>query len=71
MHAYVKKSLFEVSSYGLVGCWIMYKVSDNQMHELVAYELMSANDVPERDPMDWYYLYSTFMSACRSFLVSI
>lgn len=35
------------------GCWIMYKVSDNQMHELVAYELMSANDVPERDPMDW------------------
>lgn len=49
----------------------MYKVSDNQMHELVAYELMSANDVPERDPMDWYYLYSTFMSACRSFLVGI
>ncbi|KAK4491084.1 hypothetical protein RD792_001806 [Penstemon davidsonii] len=26
---------------------------DNQMHELVAYELMSANDAPERDPMDW------------------
>lgn len=24
------------------------------MHELVAYELMSANDAPERDPMDWY-----------------
>jgi peptide-N4-(N-acetyl-beta-glucosaminyl)asparagine amidase len=23
------------------------------MHELVAYEIMSANDVPERDPMNW------------------
>ncbi|XP_004302040.1 PREDICTED: peptide-N(4)-(N-acetyl-beta-glucosaminyl)asparagine amidase [Fragaria vesca subsp. vesca] len=38
---------------GAKGCWIVYKVSDNQMHELVAYELMSANDAPERDPMDW------------------
>ncbi|PRQ41864.1 putative peptide-N(4)-(N-acetyl-beta-glucosaminyl)asparagine amidase [Rosa chinensis] len=38
---------------GAEGCWIIYKVSDNQMHELVAYELMSANDAPERDPMDW------------------
>ncbi|CAL5330473.1 unnamed protein product [Camellia sinensis] len=36
-----------------MGCWIIYKVLDNQMHELVAYELMSANDAPERDPMDW------------------
>ncbi|KAH9687986.1 peptide-N(4)-(N-acetyl-beta-glucosaminyl)asparagine amidase [Citrus sinensis] len=27
--------------------------ADNKMHELVAYELMSANDAPERDPMDW------------------
>ncbi|KAK3418422.1 hypothetical protein EUGRSUZ_H04378 [Eucalyptus grandis] len=35
------------------GCWIMYKVPDGQMRELVAYELMSANDVPERDPMNW------------------
>lgn len=32
----------------------MYKLKDNRMHELVAYEIMSANDVPERDPMDWY-----------------
>ncbi|THF96760.1 hypothetical protein TEA_024183 [Camellia sinensis var. sinensis] len=39
---------------GARGCWIVYKVLDNQMHELVAYELMSANDAPERDPMDWY-----------------
>ncbi|XP_028119143.1 peptide-N(4)-(N-acetyl-beta-glucosaminyl)asparagine amidase [Camellia sinensis] len=38
---------------GARGCWIVYKVLDNQMHELVAYELMSANDAPERDPMDW------------------
>ncbi|CAL8166678.1 unnamed protein product [Prunus armeniaca] len=38
---------------GARGCWIMYKVSDNLMHELVAYEIMSANDAPERDPMDW------------------
>ncbi|KAA3472856.1 peptide-N(4)-(N-acetyl-beta-glucosaminyl)asparagine amidase-like isoform X3 [Gossypium australe] len=30
----------------------MYKLSAN-MQELVAYELMSANDAPERDPMDW------------------
>lgn len=33
----------------------MYEVSAN-MQELVAYELMSANDAPERDPMDWYDL---------------
>ncbi|KAG8363779.1 hypothetical protein BUALT_Bualt19G0057800 [Buddleja alternifolia] len=38
---------------GATGCWIIYKVADNRMHELVAYELMSANDAPERDPMDW------------------
>nr|XP_024926097.1 peptide-N(4)-(N-acetyl-beta-glucosaminyl)asparagine amidase-like [Ziziphus jujuba var. spinosa] len=31
----------------------MYKVSDNQKHKLAAYELMSANDAPETDPMDW------------------
>ncbi|TYG47011.1 hypothetical protein ES288_D11G303700v1 [Gossypium darwinii] len=37
---------------GAKGCWIMYKLSAN-MQELVAYELMSANDAPERDPMDW------------------
>ncbi|XP_075475439.1 peptide-N(4)-(N-acetyl-beta-glucosaminyl)asparagine amidase isoform X2 [Primulina tabacum] len=38
---------------GATGCWITYKTSDNQRHELVAYELMSANDAPERDPKDW------------------
>lgn len=38
----------------LVGCWIIYKSLENKMHELVAYEFMSANDAPERDPMDWY-----------------
>lgn len=43
--------------FGLLGCWIIYKVSDNRMHELVSYELMSANDAPERDPMDWYDIY--------------
>lgn len=35
----------------------MYKVKGNEMYELVAYELMSANDAPERDPMDWYKLH--------------
>ncbi|KAL5566255.1 hypothetical protein UlMin_029419 [Ulmus minor] len=38
---------------GARGCWISYKVSDNQKLKLAAYELMSANDAPERDPMDW------------------
>ncbi|GAV90643.1 Transglut_core domain-containing protein [Cephalotus follicularis] len=38
---------------GARGSSIVYKLSDGQMHELVAYELMSANDAPERDPMDW------------------
>ncbi|XP_011091954.1 peptide-N(4)-(N-acetyl-beta-glucosaminyl)asparagine amidase isoform X2 [Sesamum indicum] len=38
---------------GATGCWIIYKVSDNRMYELVSYELMSANDAPERDPIDW------------------
>jgi peptide-N4-(N-acetyl-beta-glucosaminyl)asparagine amidase len=35
------------------GCWIVYKTLYNQMHQLIAYELMSANDAPERDPKDW------------------
>ncbi|XP_047341537.1 peptide-N(4)-(N-acetyl-beta-glucosaminyl)asparagine amidase [Impatiens glandulifera] len=38
---------------GAKGCWITYKVKDNKKYKLVAYELMSANDAPERDPMDW------------------
>jgi peptide-N4-(N-acetyl-beta-glucosaminyl)asparagine amidase len=36
------------------GCWLIYKVDDGQTCELEAYDLMSANDVPVRDPMDWY-----------------
>ncbi|GMH10474.1 hypothetical protein Nepgr_012315 [Nepenthes gracilis] len=38
---------------GAKGCWIIYKLADMHMSELIAYELMSANDAPERDPMDW------------------
>ncbi|KAJ8760701.1 hypothetical protein K2173_017745 [Erythroxylum novogranatense] len=38
---------------GARGSWILYRLSDNRMHELVAYGLVSANDAPERDPMDW------------------
>ncbi|VVA96696.1 unnamed protein product [Arabis nemorensis] len=38
---------------GAKGCWIVYKALNKQMHQLVAYELMSANDAPERDPKDW------------------
>ncbi|CAH2044606.1 unnamed protein product [Thlaspi arvense] len=38
---------------GAKGCWIVYKTLYNQMQQLIAYELMSANDAPERDPKDW------------------
>lgn len=38
----------------LVGCWVEYRTLGNKKYELAAYELMSANDAPERDPMDWY-----------------
>ncbi|KAJ8572995.1 hypothetical protein K7X08_009506 [Anisodus acutangulus] len=38
---------------GAAGFWIIYQVVGNRMVELVAYELMSANDAPERDPKDW------------------
>lgn len=38
---------------GARGCWLVYKLLDGKMHELVTYELMSANDAPERDPRDW------------------
>lgn len=41
-----------------VGSWIIYKASNNLKHKLVSYELMSANDAPERDPMDWYVNFS-------------
>nr|XP_027188488.1 peptide-N(4)-(N-acetyl-beta-glucosaminyl)asparagine amidase isoform X2 [Cicer arietinum] len=38
---------------GAKGGWIVYRTFNNKSFELVAYELMSANDAPERDPMDW------------------
>ncbi|XP_047151432.1 peptide-N(4)-(N-acetyl-beta-glucosaminyl)asparagine amidase [Vigna umbellata] len=38
---------------GARGCWIVYRTFDCKMFELVAYDLMSANDAPERDPMNW------------------
>ncbi|THU75034.1 hypothetical protein C4D60_Mb04t39660 [Musa balbisiana] len=38
---------------GAKGCWLIYGVSDDQMYELQSYDLLSANDAPERDPMDW------------------
>jgi peptide-N4-(N-acetyl-beta-glucosaminyl)asparagine amidase len=34
----------------------VYRTFDDKKYELVAYELMSANDALERDPMDWYGL---------------
>ncbi|KAI9076505.1 hypothetical protein K1719_041491 [Acacia pycnantha] len=37
---------------GAKGCWIGYRTFAKK-YELAAYELMSANDAPERDPMDW------------------
>lgn len=42
-----------MTRFNYIGCWIIYKTMDSQMHDLEAYELMSANDAPERDPMDW------------------
>nr|CAD1827986.1 unnamed protein product [Ananas comosus var. bracteatus] len=38
---------------GAKGCWLIYRVLDKQMYELDSYDLKSANDVPERDPMEW------------------
>ncbi|XP_062190755.1 peptide-N(4)-(N-acetyl-beta-glucosaminyl)asparagine amidase isoform X2 [Phragmites australis] len=38
---------------GAKGCWLIYKMLDGQTCELESYDLMSANDAPERDPMDW------------------
>lgn len=38
---------------GAKGCWLMYKVANDQRHDLEFYYLMSANDAPERDPSDW------------------
>lgn len=45
---------YKILKFDLVGCWLVYKLLDGKMHELVTYELMSANDAPERDPRDWY-----------------
>lgn len=45
--------LLSVIIFHLVGCWIMYKTRDNRMHELAAYNFMSADD-PAKDPKDWY-----------------
>ncbi|KAG9439809.1 hypothetical protein H6P81_019974 [Aristolochia fimbriata] len=38
---------------GAKGCWIIYKLLNGQRRTLEAYELMSANDAPERDPKEW------------------
>ncbi|XP_010923840.1 peptide-N(4)-(N-acetyl-beta-glucosaminyl)asparagine amidase [Elaeis guineensis] len=38
---------------GAKGCWLIYKVIDDQMYDLESYDLTSANDASERDPMDW------------------
>nr|XP_043616454.1 peptide-N(4)-(N-acetyl-beta-glucosaminyl)asparagine amidase isoform X2 [Erigeron canadensis] len=38
---------------GAKGCWLIYKGIGDQAYELCSYELMSANDAPERDPKDW------------------
>uniref|UniRef100_A0A7N0T4Q8 Transglutaminase-like domain-containing protein n=1 Tax=Kalanchoe fedtschenkoi TaxID=63787 RepID=A0A7N0T4Q8_KALFE len=38
---------------GATGSWLVYSSCERRMHILEAYQLMSANDAPERDPMDW------------------
>ncbi|CAI9102617.1 OLC1v1000917C4 [Oldenlandia corymbosa var. corymbosa] len=38
---------------GATGCWIIYKLLGDPLYKIVAYELMSANDAPERDPAEW------------------
>lgn len=38
---------------GAKGCWLIYKANGDEVYELCSYELMSANDAPERDPKDW------------------
>jgi len=37
---------------------MVYRTFEYKMFDLVAYDLMSANDAPERDPMDWYELWN-------------
>ncbi|OVA01559.1 Transglutaminase-like [Macleaya cordata] len=48
----IRKSKWEEPN-GAKGSWVLYKVMDGQMYDLEAYEFMSANDAPERDPMNW------------------
>lgn len=38
---------------GAKGSWIIYKLPDDSMQKLSAYQLTSANDAQERDPKDW------------------
>ncbi|XP_020589550.1 peptide-N(4)-(N-acetyl-beta-glucosaminyl)asparagine amidase [Phalaenopsis equestris] len=38
---------------GAKGCWLLYKVANNQRLDLESYDVMSANDAPERDPVEW------------------
>jgi len=35
------------------GSWIVYKLPDDSMQKLAAYQLTSANDAPKHDPKDW------------------
>ncbi|KAF0908188.1 hypothetical protein E2562_023816 [Oryza meyeriana var. granulata] len=61
---------------GAKGCWIIYRMLDGQTYELDSYDLMSANDVPERDPMDWYsnlVFLHTFLHTehCRSANITV
>ncbi|KAJ4980534.1 hypothetical protein NE237_031371 [Protea cynaroides] len=48
----IRTSKWEEPNGAKGGC-LIYKVKDGQMVDLEEYELMSANDAPERDPMDW------------------
>ncbi|KAJ0982872.1 hypothetical protein J5N97_011127 [Dioscorea zingiberensis] len=38
---------------GAKGCWLLYQLGNDQMDDLESYQLTSANDAPERDPMNW------------------
>lgn len=51
---YCRHHLFLSNDDIFVDGWIMYKLPDGYKHTLVAYDIVSANDAPERDPMDWY-----------------
>lgn len=47
-----------IGGLNIVGCWLIYKAMGDQVYELCSYELMSANDAPERDPKDWYVYFT-------------